>query len=146
MKAFDSCPWLMHALGELGVSELDGLDANPRILEYLATCNFSTTEDETPWCAAFINWCLKRAGVVGTNRPNAKSYLDWGVKCDPRVGAIAVMDRGKELWMGHVEFVLQVNKAGTLFAIGGNQGNAVTINTLLPANVLSFRYSKEYLI
>lgn len=43
----------------------------------------------TPWCAAFVNWCLKEAGLPGTNSNLAKSFVNLtgtghvGIKTEP---------------------------------------------------------------
>ena len=73
---------LDYAEGELGQKERKGKEHNPRILEYLATTTLgdsARSRDETPWCSAFVNWCVVRAGLEGTSSALARSWLGWGI-------------------------------------------------------------------
>lgn len=54
--------------GMLGVTEIPGPAHNDMILEFLSVCERDGKRigqwlrtDETPWCAAFVSWCLIRA-------------------------------------------------------------------------------------
>jgi uncharacterized protein (TIGR02594 family) len=135
--------WLMVALNELGQKEISGDGNNPRILEYLATVGFKGG-DEIPWCAAFVNWCLSQCGLKGTGLGNAKSYTGYGVSCEGYpVGSILIMNRGADPLKGHVAFCLQVNANGTLFVIGGNQGDRVSISCINQSSVVGVRLPKE---
>jgi uncharacterized protein (TIGR02594 family) len=131
-------PWLLTAFAELGVEETPGHEATPRIADYLATVKQSP-DDEIPWCAAFINWCLQRAGIKGTGRANARSYQEWGFKSDsPGVGDILVMPRGANSWQGHVAFYVQ--EMGTnILTIGGNQSNKVCFAIVPKTSILNYR-------
>lgn len=122
--------WLKIARQELGVSEIAGPDANPYIVEYLSTTPLDTggDSDETPWCSSFANWCLKAAGIVGTNSAWALKWRDWGRPSNPpTVGALAVFSRtGANVAGGHVGFFLE-DLGGEVRVLGGNQGNRVSI-------------------
>ena len=62
--------WLDIAFEEIGTKEILGGQDNPRILEYLSTVKLPkdmAKHDEIAWCAAFVNWSLKGAGLKGTN-------------------------------------------------------------------------------
>lgn len=50
------------ARGEVGVHEVGGNNRGRRVEEYLACVGLPPGE---PWCAAFVSWCLRQAGVVG---------------------------------------------------------------------------------
>jgi uncharacterized protein (TIGR02594 family) len=113
---------------EKGVSEIPGSGNNPRVLEYLrSTTNLgvsATSKDETPWCSAFVNWCLEQAGYERTKNALARSWLDWGQKIDtPRRGCIVVFQREKKF--GHVGFYLE-ETATHIKVLGGNQQNPET--------------------
>lgn len=141
-------PWMDIARAELGVRELPG-DANEaQVLAYLATCHrsaggnlgdWAAGRDQTPWCSAFVNWCLLRAGIEGTRNAAARSWLVWGEECHPpRPGAIAVLTRDGG---GHVAFVDSVDEvAGTVALHGGNQGNAVSVKPYPLSRVIGFRW------
>lgn len=129
------------AKGEIGQKEIPGAQHNPRIQEYLKTCGLNTG-DETAWCSAFVNWCVTKAGLKGTDSAAARSWNDWGMQVDAhdvREGDIAVLWRGsRNSWQGHVGFVAKhyfVN--GEL--LGGNQSNQVCIQSYPLDRVLSFR-------
>lgn len=139
-------PWLKIARQELGVKEMAGSSHNPRILEYLKSTTLGRPDnerDETPWCSAFVNWVLKKAGVEPrTNSAWARSWLNWGVATDdPIPGTIVVFSRGTNA--GHVGFYLDED-ATRIQVLGGNQGNAVTIAWFPKANLLGYREPKGW--
>lgn len=105
--------------------------ANPLIvLFFLQGTNYDNTKgDETAWCAAFVNWCLKRAGEPYTNSASSGSFRCF---CDeaitPKEGDIAVFKKNGHddpcAGEGHVGFyVSEESEAVTL--LGGNQGGKV---------------------
>lgn len=121
-------PWMAIAEQEKGVSEIPGAGNNPRVLEYLrSTTNLTKTavsKDETPWCSAFVNWCLQQAGYDRTKNALARSWLAWGrAIATPRRGCIVVFQREKKF--GHVGFYLEETET-EIKVLGGNQQNAET--------------------
>ena len=69
--------WMAVARAEIGVREKPGkLRNNPRVLEYLAVCTLLSRAlrgfDETPWCSAFVNWCMLNAGYEPTRKATAR--------------------------------------------------------------------------
>lgn len=137
-----NAPWYDVALGELGVKEALGDADNPRVVEYLKGTRLPKAmyRDATPWCAAFVGWCLRQAGVAPTGSAAARSYLRWGVEIEePRLGAIAVLTREGAPGSGHVGFVHK-SKGWELWLLGGNQGNAVTIRKYSRSRLISLRW------
>lgn len=117
-------------------TEIPGPDANPTILKYWqAVRHHRPTEgDETPWCAAFVNWCLAQAGYDGTWHPGARSFArNWGVRVGTPVwGCITVLSNEQGVdpqgtWAGHVGFFVR-QQGDSVFLLGGNQGNTVNIS------------------
>jgi uncharacterized protein (TIGR02594 family) len=139
--------WLEIAREELadGVTEIPGAKHNPRIMQYIYTCpnifeNPTYTwakrhpkaprrsdqeiyveregEEGVDWCSAFVNWCVRQAGLAGTNHALASSWLKNGQRLDgPRLGAVVVIRRDKRA--GHVAFL---DKEGDEWKLlGGNQ-------------------------
>jgi uncharacterized protein (TIGR02594 family) len=136
--------WLAFAAKELesDVVEIGGRGHNPRILEYHATTSLGANRDETPWCSSFVNWCFAQAGIRGTNRANARSWLDWGVPLtEPKLGAVAIFWRGKrnDSKTGHVGFFIE-DDGPTVQLLGGNQGNRVSVKNQTMKKFLGFRY------
>jgi uncharacterized protein (TIGR02594 family) len=120
--------WMAIAEQEKGVGEIPGAENNPRVLEYFkATNNLgegARSKDETPWCSAFVNWCLEQAGYERTKSAVARSWLDWGQAIEtPRRGCIVVFEREKKL--GHVGFYMGETETH-IKVLGGNQQNPET--------------------
>jgi uncharacterized protein (TIGR02594 family) len=120
-------PWTAIASKEIGILEIPGKEHNPRVLEYLQTVtNISDTwksTDETPWCSAFVNWCVEQAGYVGTKSAVSASWLNWGRKIDkPIKGCITIFSR--KSGGGHVGFYWDETPTMTetyIQILGGNQ-------------------------
>jgi uncharacterized protein (TIGR02594 family) len=132
-------PWYEIARRELAASIAEsGSRAHPRILEYLATCSDleegEAERDSTPWCSAFVNWCLAEAGMKGTDSGWARSWAEWGEPVDPpRVGAVTVWARGRTgpdqpIVTGHVAFFVE-DLGDSLLVLGGNQSDSVSLKT-----------------
>lgn len=130
------------AIAELGVKEIVGPKHNARVVKYFADAgNAGIKNDEVPWCGAFVGAILKRAGldneVPVSLRLWARGYLRLGKALNtPVYGCVAVKERGPA--SGHVGFVVAAN-ASSVWLIGGNQGNAVSIAKFARATFLGFR-------
>lgn len=132
--------WMDVAKAEMGIAEVPGTAANPRIIEYLSTCG-GFRDDETAWCSAFVNWTLQRAGYLITKRANARSWLAYGhdIKL-PGYGAITVFWRtSPRHWQGHVGFYLR-EEASRICVLGGNQGNRVCESWYDKSRLLGYRW------
>ncbi len=132
---------LLAAEKEIGVHEVKGSQHNQRIVAYHQATTLAASDDETPWCAAFVNWCLEVTGQRGTRSATARSFLKWGDEIeltDAKPGDVAVFSRGNSPWQGHVAFFLQQSN-GRLEVLGGNQGDAVTVATYPKAKLLGVR-------
>lgn len=76
------------------------------------------------WCARFMNFVLKRVGMAGTSSDLAKSFASYGKPLPgPKVGAIAVMNRGRS--GGHVGVVSGFDSHGNPIVISGNYSRRV---------------------
>ncbi len=138
-------PWYEIAKGELGEKEIPGDMDNPRIVEYGESVDLEVSDDETPWCAIFVNWCLKKVGQEGTNLATARSFLDWGVGIEyPTKGCIVVFKRGNSSWQGHVGFYVEENNT-YIKVLGGNQSNSVKYSWYRKSDLLGYRWPKNVL-
>jgi len=156
LPAVEFPPWYQVAEREraLGVAEISGAEDNPRVLQYLATTtiwsDLAARKDETHWCAAFVNWCLKEAGVNGTALANARSFLDWkdGTPLEhPTLGCVVVMWRNsRDSAEGHVGFYAGDGTDSALEMLGGNQGNRVSIKEQSRNQVLGYFWPKGFSI
>lgn len=129
------------ALKEYGNKGIPGTATNPDVLKYFSEIGFNYIhDDETPWCAAFMNWVLKQAGIPGTNKLNARSFLEFGLPTAiPSYGNIIVLWRGSiEGALGHVGiFIKQVGNQ--IYILGGNENNQVEIEAFPSSQVLGYR-------
>lgn len=132
--------WLVEARKHFGVTEIPGVTHHPLILKMWQVIGLlGIKDDETPWCAAFVGYCLERSGVESTRTGWARDYLKWGIPLgEPCVGCIAVLAR--KGGGGHVFFVTEQDEHGNPIGIGGNQGNAVNIKTFDRSRVLGYRW------
>lgn len=134
--------WLAEARKHLGQKEIVGTKHNPVILKWWTAIRAPFTDDETPWCAAFVGAMLEAVGIKSTRSAWARSYLKWGrTLAKPQVGCIVVFQRGKS--NGHVAFYLGTDAKGNIRILGGNQGNAVTIAAYPAARVLGYRWPSD---
>ena len=132
--------WLEIALLELGVKEIKGQSHNPRILEYHDTTTLHATSDEVPWCSSFVNWCITKAGLIGTNSAAARSWEKYGERLkSPVLGCIVVMSRGDDPRSGHVGFYIEsVNHGKHINVLGGNQSDTVKLETFPVSRVIAY--------
>lgn len=135
-------PWMPFAIRELGIKEVHGPKHNPRILEYFQATNLKASDDETPWCSAFANWCMLKSGITGSGKANARSWLLWGsqIKKAPPYGCIVVLKRGKSEWQGHVGFLV-FDGSDRIMVLGGNQSDRVSIAAFKKSDVLGYRWA-----
>ena len=115
---------------------------NPKVVAYFKDSgNPGVTDDETAWCAAFVGAMLKRAGIKGTGKLNARSYLDWGTPVERKnaqPGDVVVFRRGNSSWQGHVAFFVK-DRGALIEVLGGNQSNAVNVKGYQASALLGIR-------
>jgi uncharacterized protein (TIGR02594 family) len=145
MHAFpNDPPWLKQAFADLGLQELPGAAARPRIVEMYAKAGHpEITSDEVAWCSAAVNAWMVESNIRGTGSLVARSWLSWGRAVDRRKtiprGAVLVLRRGRSSWQGHVCLCLQ-DRDGILTVIGGNQKDGVTIDRYRKATLIGARW------
>jgi uncharacterized protein (TIGR02594 family) len=89
------------------------------------------------WCATFMNMVLARTGYAGTGSDAARSFASYGKRInEPRVGAIAVLSRGKN--GGHVGIVTGIDSNGNPIIISGNHNDRVAIATYPASRALAY--------
>ena len=133
-------PW-EYAIMEFDEKEIPGVKHNKRILEYFNDIGaWWFTSDEVPWCAVFVQWCLKQAGLKYNYMANARYFLNYGTKTEnPRLGDLVVLWRtSKNGTAGHVGFYIKEDK-DHFWILGGNQNNKVGIDKYEKKYFLDFR-------
>lgn len=133
--------WMTIAEREIGTKEIRGAKHNPRVIEYHAATDYSASDDETAWCASFVNWVLEQADMKGTRSPAARSFSSWGVESKLQKGAVVVLKRGNSSWQGHVGFVDHWDES-YVYVLGGNQSNAVNVQSFPRSKVIAVRMPK----
>lgn len=134
--------WLKMAMSYIGEKEIPGPRHNPIITNFWKLIGASWyTDDETPWCGAFIGAMLlldNRESLPGHLAPRALAWEKYGGKLyGPRVGAIATKERHGG---GHVFMVLGRDVKNNIIGIGGNQNNKVSIGKFLPSEITAYRW------
>lgn len=144
IDALEAPDYVKIALKEVGIYEIPGKLHSARVLEYQATTAGRYSDDETPWCGAFISLVMKQAGIDhGLKVPErAKEWSNFGYAVnEPSLGSIAVKSR---VGGGHVCIVVGKRKDGKLLCVGGNQNNEVNISAYDKSVFESFRnYDKR---
>lgn len=134
-------PWLAAAWAELGQREVRGSADNARIRAFFREVGHpAILHDEVAWCAAFVGACLERGGLASTRSLMARSYLRWGDD-EPagRIGAVAVLSRGRDPAAGHVGFLMGETPTHVVL-LGGNQGDAVSVAAYPKTRLLGLRW------
>ena len=137
--------WLLLARGEMGIKEAPGSADNADVVQFYAEAGHPEVKhDSVAWCSAFCGAMLHRAGIKPSGSLMARSYLHWGQKLDaPKVGCVAVLWRGSpDADTGHVGFVTEAG-GDFIKLLGGNQGDAVSIETFPRSRVLGFRWPEN---
>lgn len=138
--------WLDKAYSQIGEKEIKGGKHNPKIVQWWKDIGASWfTDDETPWCGAFVGGMLFDADLPVLPKgagASARAWENYGVKLDkPAVGCIVTFTRAGG---GHVGFVVGKDKFGNLMVLGGNQGDAVNIKPFAVARATSYRWPSIY--
>lgn len=140
--------WMVAARSFIGIKEIRGRQHTPEIIEMFRIAGHpSIQDDETAWCAAAANAALKISGWKGTDKLNARSFLDLGVEVDdPRIGDIVVLWReSPNSWKGHVGFFAGYDQKGNIIVLGGNQGDEFNFTSYPRERLLQFRRPVERL-
>jgi uncharacterized protein (TIGR02594 family) len=133
--------WYKKAVKELGVAEIKGRNHNPKILVYHQATSLKAKSDETSWCSSFINWLFEECGMSGTDKANARSWLDWGKPLNaPKKGCVVIFWRvSLKGWQGHVGLYVKEDSKN-IYVLGGNQSNKVSIAPYPKNRLLGYRW------
>lgn len=141
--------WLAIAVDDLGVREIPGPEAHPRIVEWFSHTTFRATSDEVANCAAAVTAWLEESGTPSTKSVRARSYEHWGRALGrlkpPPYGAVAVFWRGKSpaQGLGHVGLYV----GGPAFApriLGANQNDECNVATSSSHRLIGYFWPEEY--
>lgn len=133
----DAPPHLRIAYGYLGLKEIPGPRHNADIVGFWERLGLHFRDDETPWCAGYVNACLHKANLPITPKYRAAAlgwrWTGYGTRLDgPALGAVLSMKRPGRPGSGHMTFVAGRTESGMIAGLGGNQGNEVGIDPYHP--------------
>lgn len=129
----DMPTWLRLAYSYLGLREIKGPRHNSEIVGWWESLSLHFRDDETPWCAGFVNAMILKSGLPITPKYRAAAlgwrWTGYGKKLNgPALGAVMSITRPGSAGSGHMTIVAGRDKHGRIMGLGGNQGNAVSIN------------------
>lgn len=149
--------YLTEAYRDLGVKEYITVARkkrpNPTVVAFSSKAlGYEVNTITTPWCAIWIGAKLEDAGYTCTKSAMARSYLKWGKVVDHgddskwKPGDIGVTWRGShnDGVTGHVFFILAWND-DWLWALGGNQGDSVSVQQISRRKLIGVRRPRTVL-
>lgn len=137
-KIHEDLPWMSVARSQMGVRE-----PNPIIRLYHKAANF-IGDFRDSWCSSALCWVFEKCGMVSTNSPAARSWLNWGIKLErPVYGCVVIYSRGIRSWQGHTHLFVYQN-GGKFYGLGGNQQNEFNVKGYDAKRALGFRWPKGY--
>lgn len=132
------------AAQEIGVTEIEGDNSNPRILAYAKAAGFDSWyhNDDTPWCSVFLNWATAEAGLERSKDGRARSWKDIGQEpAHPEPGDIALfVPVPNATSITHVGIYLGYSQdQQRVYVLGGNQSNQVNVSGFPADTLVGFR-------
>lgn len=132
--------WVKHLRSKIGQGEIVGPKHNLWIAAGWKRLGVSWfNDDETPWCGFAVADALDAAGLpYPKDFPRAASFKAWGTDTAARLGAIGVKARTGG---NHVFFIVGETPDKLFYkALGGNQGNKVSIVDIRKTEVDAMRW------
>jgi len=134
-----------------GIQELPGGQNHPLVQWWLSLCGFALdSPDEIPWCSAFVNGIAWELRLPRSKSAAARSWLNVGspvslAQAEPGFDVVVIQrgtapQPGPEVLKasGHVGFFAGV-EGDMISILGGNQGNAVTVDRFNKSRLLGVR-------
>ncbi|MCL5270484.1 MAG: peptidoglycan-binding protein [bacterium] len=120
---------------------------NPEVVKYFNATALKSSNDETSWCSAFVNWCAMQAKMERSNSAAARSWHDGrgvglNVTAAPQRGDVVVFRRkcgechkyscecppSRRFNKGHVAFFEEFADGGKkVRVLGGNQADPAAV-------------------
>lgn len=119
---------------QIGINEKD----NPEKIRAYHKAAGIDAGPETSWCASFMSWCFMSFEPRFKNAWS-KAWINFGQPTnDPRVGDLAVFERGTS--GGHVGFFIAYNFDKTkILILGGNYTDKVCEHYYPASDLIGFR-------
>ena len=141
-------PLVSAGIQYLGITEVQGKGSNPAIMNMAKTIGVDNiyTDDDTSWCAVFVNFLCNITGLPVVNPKGdkynllrAKWLLNWGDEvpvAEMKLGDVGVLNREGG---GHVFIIIGKTPQGNVIGLGGNQGNSVSFSEFDSKRLLGVR-------
>ena len=134
-----------QALKYVGISEIDGIDTNPIIDDWIKWAmpwvrNEKDLDSRYAWCAIFLSRMLYEINLLPFNEPiiAARKFITVGYEVEnPKQGDIIILERGPG--KGHIGILDKILPNGKYRLLGGNQQNKVGFNDFDPKRIISKR-------
>jgi len=131
---------ISKALEQYGNQAERGEKDNDTIVKYLNVLKPEISNDDWPWCSAFLAWITSKIGIPQDVTLASRSWLKVGDEvASPVQGDIVIFWReSEESWKGHVSIYMKETK-DDVYVLGGNQNNMVKISRYPKSRVLGYR-------
>jgi len=139
-------PWMITAIAEAKTWAGKKEDVITKTTNYHKNIGGAGNLATTPWCASFVNFCLKESNTPYEASQSSQFPVSSKkfVKIDkPVYGALMVLrnyfvDGDKSNGTGHVTFVYGKTANGRIACLGGNQGDSIKLSAYAGKGVSSF--------
>lgn len=133
-----------NVIKEIGVKELSGEASNTEVEKYFEELGYNE-KDDTPWCAAFVNYQLKKAGYEYADKTKKLSSLRArdlekiaGKDIEltdalPYSTVVVAWRENENTGLGHVGFFVR-DDGDNVILCGGNQSDEVNDTYKLAKN------------
>lgn len=126
------------------IKEIPGKEHNPQIIWYHSFTTLRATDDETPWCSAFMCAAAENSGYKSTRSAAAISWETYGIHVPfekAQEGDILVFKRSVsgQPRARHVAFFVCSSGEGMIECLGGNQSNKVGLKKYPKKDLIAVR-------
>lgn len=134
----------------IGLREVSGVVSNPQVLAMLRVVDPTVKDDGIAWCSAFTNYIAWALNLPRSNSLAARSWLGVGTPVPIAQATpgfdVVIFKRGQPPQpgpevlkaQGHVAFFAGL-EGDRVLAVGGNQGDAVSLAHFHVGDVLGVR-------
>lgn len=134
-------PWMQEMVGKYGLQEVRD---NEELSAWLKGGSWLGDPSELPWCGDGVETSFARR-LPAEKLPDrpffAQSWKDFGIPCDPIVGAVGVIRWNAR--SGHVGFVADTD-GSRVKLLGGNQSNSVSLAWFKKSSFIAFRWPSTF--
>jgi uncharacterized protein (TIGR02594 family) len=121
--------WVKWFNDRLGWTEFNKTKELSMGWKYTNVPNYKTVIGSTyAWCAMSLNTALETNGFKGTKDAAAVSFKNYGTPCEPKEGAIIVLQHSSGKHHVTVFKGWYDEKKTIMLGLGGNQNNSINVS------------------